>query len=604
MCGVFGMSTGYGYNSEQDLNFLRLALQHRGPDDWNISKLGQMTMGHCRLAIQDPENSAQPMRSRSEKSVISYNGEIYNLDFLREKMPGFVWRTNGDTELLIELLEQFGIQVLNEVEGMFAIAFYRLDSNELFLARDQIGEKPLYYRVDKSGEIAFSSEANSLAAIGGYSPKIDSISLRHFLKYMYVPADRTIYDEVKTVLPGGYIKWSQFGVSIERYVSFKAGIENGSELLTPNKLRELIASSVEKTLISDVGVGVMLSGGLDSSIVGFEAAKHLKKMHTYSVVFDEKDDDAIYSRMMADKLESVHEEIFIDQKNIDLVIQRTLSVLPQPFGDNSIIPTYLLAKAAGKKVKVLLSGDGADELFAGYQYYNKYVSLNRNPFTLSRYQFRNSRLALVRHLPTKNLHEYAELAAESRIETGMIDPIDAWNSDISLLTDSEINLLTGMNTHVIKLPYTDPGGYLGRGTILLADQFSYLPGDILFKSDLGGMLASVEIRAPFLSKEIVSASRRSSELHHSKRKELLKKAYKNQLPQAILERKKQGFGAPIERWLNSEKMKVLLNDLLSNPNSKIYNFLEFRETQKAVSKNSLIRWNIMSLAIWLEANDC
>jgi asparagine synthase (glutamine-hydrolysing) len=604
MCGVFGMSMGYHGNPQSDLNFLKLALEHRGPDDWNIEILGGIGIGHCRLAIQDPTNSSQPMRSQSGKSLISYNGEIYNLNFLREKLPGFTWKTNGDTELVLELIEKFGIKILSEIEGMFAIAFFSVDSNELFLARDQMGEKPLYYRFDKKGEIAFSSEANSLATVGGHSPKIDLVSLRHYLKYMYIPADRSIYNEIKTVIPGSFIKWNKLGFSMGRYVDFNPQLEHHSEPLNPSHLRAMISSSVQKTLVADVGIGVMLSGGMDSSIVAFEATSHLGKINTYSVVFDDNDGDAIYSRMMANELQSSHNEIRLDEMNIDSIVYETLSKLPQPFGDNSIIPTYLLAKEAGKNVKVLLSGDGADELFAGYRYFNKYVSLKRDPFTLSRYQFRKNRLEIARHLPTKKLHEYSELFAESRIQTGRLNPFEAWNVDISLLTDSEIDLLTGVGPSVTKHPYSDPGEYRGRGSILVADQLSYLPGDILVKSDLGGMLASVEIRAPFLSKEIVSASRLASELHYFKRKELLKKAYWKRLPQSILERRKQGFGAPIEKWLNSENMKILSGDLLANQKSKIYGFLDYTETQKLVGKNSLIQWNLMSLAIWMESNNC
>ena len=602
MCGVFGMSEGFSVNISEDLDALRINLKHRGPDGSGLLFLEGLGLGHCLLAIRDPGNSPQPMFSKSGKHVISYNGEIYNLEFLKSKLPGFNWRTSGDTELLVELLEHFGPSILAEIEGMFAIAIWSIETNRLILARDRMGEKPLYFNLTKSGQVAFASEVHALANLGSSKPKLNIAALRHYLKYMYIPVTASIYEGINPVLPGQYLIWDKDSFSAHDYYSLDVNEFGKSEIASGRDLKTKIANAVRGTLISDVGIGVMLSGGLDSSIVALEASRFNKKIDTYCIAFQNSSEDAVHAKIMASRINSRHSELYFPDNQLADITFRVLGKAHQPFGDNSLIPTFLLANEASKNVKVLLSGDGADELFSGYRYYDKYVNKNLDfPYQVAK-SLNTARRLLARKIPTKRLHEINEGKTRLDIAAGRLNGYEAWNQDLSLLTDLEVDSLIGSGPLICKSTVQSLTPYDGMRSILLADQGSYLPGDILTKSDIGGMLASVELRAPFLSKEVVTHARNLTDKTLGTNKKILRQIYKLEIPSEILGRKKQGFGAPVGRWLATPSFNELSSSMLLNHNSQIYSYLEFNSVRKIIKKSPIVHWNILSLAIWLEEN--
>jgi asparagine synthase (glutamine-hydrolysing) len=602
MCGIFGMSEGFSVNISGDLDALRMNLKHRGPDGSGLLFLEGLGLGHCLLAIRDPGNSPQPMFSKSGRHVISYNGEIYNLEFLKSKLPGFNWRTSGDTELLVELLEHFGPSILGEIEGMFAIAIWNIETRCLILARDRMGEKPLYFNLTKSGQIAFASEVYALANLGSSKPKLNIGALRHYLKYMYIPVTASIYEGIDPVLPGQYLIWDKDSFSAHEYHSQDVNEYSKSEIASGRDLKNKIANAVRGTLVSDVGIGVMLSGGLDSSIIALEASRSIKKIDTYCVAFQNSSEDAVHAKIMASRINSRHTELYFPDNELADVTFQVLSKAHQPFGDNSLIPTFLLANEANKNVKVLLSGDGADELFSGYRYYDKYAKRNFNFSYQTTKSLNTLRRLLAQQIPTKKLYEINEEKTRLDIAAGKLNWWEAWNQDLSLLTDLEVDVLIGSGPLICKSTIQSPNPYDGMSSILLADQASYLPGDILTKSDIGGMLASVELRAPFLSKEVVAHARNLTAKTLGTNKKILRQIYKLEIPPEILSRKKQGFGAPVGRWLATPSFTELSSSILLNHNSQIYFYLQFNSVREIIKKSPIVHWNILSLAIWLEEN--
>lgn len=594
MCGICGSTS-----ASVDLQSALKEMSHRGPDGMGTCTVKGVTFGHVLLAIQDPGNASQPMKSSSGKTYLTYNGEVYNHLELRSELPGFPWKTSSDSETILELLEKFGSQVASKFRGMYAIAFWDTQSGNLHLMRDYYGEKPLFYFIEKSGAIHFSSEVRNLALICEEKPQFSLQSISHYLKYLYFDPINSIYTGIESIPPGTEL------VVQGNVTRLKTIHETSPPLhaIDSSDLRKAVNIAVQRTLLSDVPIGVMLSGGIDSTIIASSASDMQPGISTFTLRRSLDDDDARFARIAAQKYGTNHHEIEIDKSTLHNDIYNVLAKASQPFADTSLIPTYLLSKYASEFVKVLISGDGADELFGGYTQYEMYRTAEIGNQTLPEHIYKYLKFKISRRTRSKNVWKYyfeSNLAAlESRRRTFK----QQWDKDSEILSDRQIRRILQTKFSTNKHYESHLGHVDNLLGILDLDLKSYLPADILFKSDTAGMLASVEIRAPFLDLDVRNVRDALDPALLGNKKRALVDAFRSDLPPEIISRKKLGFGAPVDDWFSLPKVKNMAEDVIQDKSNGIYNFMNFREVQRAIGfGGNLVKWEILSLAIWVKEN--
>jgi len=599
MCGIFGL-TGVSAENSITTNLVIDLLELRGPDDSGVVTLGDITLGHTRLAIQDAEFGIQPMQSNSGVSTLVFNGEIYNHFELRELLPSQKWRTESDTETVVELIEAFGPEIINKFIGMFAFGIWNNRKLELVLGRDRFGEKPLYYWLEDD-EFVFCSDPRGISLLLNKSTQLAVNEMPYFLKYGYIRSEESTFSRVQMLKPGQILNWSKQEHHITYMQSSKA--KRSSKEFELVELRSQLEIAVERTLLADGKVGVMLSGGLDSSIIAALAAKSCEQIPTYTVSLTKDSEDAKFANSLAKQLKTNHHEIQINAEGLAENIESMLSNLPQPFADSAIIPTYILSKLASQDVKVLLTGDGADEIFAGYGYYEKYRKVGGRTTVKYGSYLKQFRYELSKNSRSKKVNRNREEFRESLLTSGRSSPLDSWSQDLAAFTDSELNRI--FKSHCGPIPK----GTLGTSErnvdfwdVLNADRESYLAGDILRKSDMGGMLASVEIRSPYLDKELIEYLSESVIEPSDLNKGILYRSCEDLIPKEIIQRKKQGFGAPLDIWLTYPAVGKLISGILMNPKSKIYQYFDYEKSLIVVNKSNLKKWNFFALALWLEKN--
>jgi len=597
MCGIFGAS-GSLLPDRNHLDSALELLENRGPDDKGSFSSTSVTLGHTRLAIQDVAHGAQPMFSFSKQHVIVFNGEIYNHFELRKLLPMHTWRTKSDTETLVELFERFGVDVTEKLIGMYAFAVWNFNDSELTLARDVWGEKPLYYSLI-GGNLAFCSDPRGIHKLPHGENKIEAKELHYFLKYGYVNSTSSTYSSVSMLLPGQILKFQNSAMTLseqklENRRDAKATFDGGI-------LRSKLKLATERTLLADQKVGVMLSGGLDSSIIATLAIESFGSLPTFTVSLTKDSEDAKYARELALRINSEHHEIQINPSQLAEQIEEVLSALPQPFGDTAILPTYILSKIARPEVKVLLSGDGADEVFAGYGYYDKYRELRIGKTTKTDSFFKQFRYELSKNSRSKRVNKNREEFKKSLLTSGRATPEFSWHQDLAAFSDSELDKMGKLNTQKIeKGIFGSSGRNSAFWDVIRADRQSYLAGDILRKSDMGGMLASVEIRSPFLDKELTDYILTSSISEKNLNKEILYQSCADIIPLEIYKRRKQGFGVPLDQWFVNPQVDKLVSSTLSKPSSKVYDFFDFEISNSVIRASNLKKWNFFVLAYWLE----
>jgi asparagine synthase (glutamine-hydrolysing) len=597
MCGICGSANTLG-SSPKNLDESVRLLVNRGPDDHGIYMDNQVSLGHTRLAIQDCANAQQPMISFSGLHVIVFNGEIYNHFNLRTLVPDHNWKTRSDTETVLELFELFGQEIFNKFVGMYAFGIWSKELNQLTLARDVKGEKPLFYSVSDEG-ITFASEAKVVASILEIDQKVNSNTFPYFLKYGYLNPKESFINEVIPVLPGEVISWAAGKRLIDLENSKKKVKDDYFE--KAESVSKLIEKAVHRTLLADDRVGIMLSGGIDSSIIAALASEACQGLPTFTFVLNKNSLDAKYARLVARKIKSEHYEVTLDQSEIAEEIERVITKLPQPVADSAVIPTNLLSEFARTKVKVLLSGDGADEIFAGYGYYEKYKNLNKTSKIES--YAREGIFNLLKKSRYKKINILRDEFRRSKITSERTSYQESWNEDLAAFTDSELGKMLGIKN------FEEPKGLLnyngskpGFWDVLSADREYYLTGNILRKSDLGGMLASVEIRAPYLDRDLNRYLMENISDPNLLSKKILYDSFPNLIPKVVYERKKQGFGAPLDEWFANESVSKLVNSVLMNQKSIIYKHFDFEKSARYIKKSNLKKWNFFVLALWLKNN--
>lgn len=566
MCGICGwVSLGGPAPSPETLPRMVARLRHRGPDKQDHVSLEQAGLGIARLAINDVAGGHQPYYNEDRGLVAVFNGEIYNFRELRADLEarGHRFRSRTDGEVIVHLYEEYGEDFVQRLNGMFAIALW--DGRELRLYRDRLGIKPLY--TAESGQVLyFASELKSLLEVEGLSRRLDHSALRSYLSLEYVPSPFSIFAGIKKLPQAHLLRAGSDGIRQRRYWSFPPLVPRGGSLEGwTSRLGELLSDSVRLRLAADVPVGVFLSGGLDSStLTSLMCRHHDKPVHTFSVGFPQKSfDETAFSQAVASRLGTVHHHQTLDAQTTLAALDPLAQSLDEPLADPAVIPTFLLSRFARERVTVALSGEGADELLAGYPTYFAHQlaePLRGLPAGFWRLmsslvgRLRPSREYLSFDFKLKKFVSGMGLPAVERHLTWM--GAFPWTGDSGVLVQPAAHALAPET-----LPL--PTGTVERAQAL--DFHTYLVDDLLVKLDRASMLVSLEGRVPFLDHRLVEAMA-SLPTRHKLRfldaKRVLKRVEGDRLPPQVLQRKKKGFGVPLSDWFRGP-LRPLLQDYLS-----------------------------------------
>lgn len=598
MCGIAGIVRFDGGSiEEQRLRRMAAVLTHRGPDGGGIHVAGSVGFAHRRLAIIDPVGGQQPLVDRESNMAITYNGEVYNYIEIKSEIGGSGFATDCDTEVVLRAWRCWGPEALARFRGMFAFAVHDPRQNKVFLVRDRLGIKPLYYRLSPSGLI-FASEITAIA-VDQAGLEVDPEALSLYLRYGYVPAPRSIYKSVFKLEPGHYLTIDLARGVIEktRYWQIDTTTRQVKESAAVEELDELLRETIRLYVRSDVRFGAFLSGGVDSSLVTALMTEALGGgVRTFSIGFD----DTLYSELphakeAADRLRTVHHQEVLTPSMSPAFLEQLAGRFGEPFSDSSALPTWLVSQVAARDVKMVLSGDGGDELFAGYSSYPA-VELAR----------KNSTLAPIYQAVSKFAGQ-TRLGAYAAARSGTW--LDEHHRRRDTFDDADRMRLTGAATP----EWPDrPGRAVDPVTWCQErDVATYLPDDILTKVDRMSMTHSLEVRVPLLDHKIVEFAfslpldlRMRADKGGFIGKYLLKRAAERFFPRAFLDRPKWGFGIPLQNWLEGP-LKPLVHDLLDNNAKFAGDHLDALQVQRVVREFYAGRtervgqvWALLSLELW------
>jgi asparagine synthase (glutamine-hydrolysing) len=571
MCGIAGVLNPTSVLDEDVLQRMNDCLAHRGPDDAGIHVDEPVALTHRRLSIIDPESGQQPMFNEDRTVAVVFNGEIYNHRDLRETLSGHTFRTDADTEVLVHLYEEHGPEFVEKLDGMFAFALWDADSERLVLARDRMGIKPLVLARD-GNRLAFASELPALFEpdidLGG----LDRAALGTYFCLGFVPAPRTAFRNVTKLRPGelAVIEHEDGGrgegsLSVDRRRYYRPTIEprNPSLDTAATELRERVERAVERRLMSDVPLGAFLSGGLDSSIVvGTMADLIDEPVRTFTIGFDEdRFDESWAAREVAEYHDTDHHEYTVTPADVRETIPGVLDRLGEPFADPSLVPTSVVARETARDVTVALSGDGADELFAGYSKYrgehlSTYYRALPGPV-------RGAVDRLLGAAPVDRTTRVGELGRQAqKFRRGSEpDPVARHLAWLRIADEDAARAVAPLDPERhgredLKDAHRDARRMLPNrdefARMLAVDTRFGLPNQMLHKVDLAGMYSSLEVRVPFLGREVVEYALSlptSHKINAREQKRVLRHAFDDVLPPAILNRGKQGFDMPIGEWL-------------------------------------------------------
>jgi asparagine synthase (glutamine-hydrolysing) len=638
MCGITGWikldQNDNSPNAEAVLHAMCKRIVHRGPDSEGLWSDDRVALGMRRLSIIDLKTGDQPVFNEDRSVIAMQNGELYNYREVRADLErrGHKFTTRTDTEIIPHLYEEYGDAFVEHINGMFAIALWDSRAKKLILARDRFGEKPLYYGVF-DGKLIYASEPKSILAHPAVKAELDLNALRHYLSFDYVPAPMSIYKGISK-LPAAHVlivdngevrtrkywdlDWSKSNGAVPAETQRRGG-DTASLSSRAAELRELLSDAVRMRLVSDVPLGILLSGGIDSSTVAAFATQHAtERVKTFSIGFEEDSfDESKYARLVAKHLGTEHFEDRLSAEKAGDLISEIGGWLDEPLSDGSLIPTYLLARFVRQHVTVALGGDGGDELFAGYPMYLAHkVAAYYN--AIPRFVRRGVIAPVVNALPTSTKNMSFDYKAKRFVRAAELDTVSrhhTWFGSFSV--DQQNELLTQD-----VLGRTDGDIYRGaRETINRiatsneieqmqhVDIKFYLGEDILTKVDRAAMAVSLETRAPFLDPRVgqfAASIPVNYKLRGGKGKFILKQAVKDLLPNEILNRPKKGFGIPIAQWLKG-RLNPLLHDMLASERLKsegtfnpeyVQGLINEHETGEASHHKEL--WTLLVFELWRE----
>jgi asparagine synthase (glutamine-hydrolysing) len=632
MCGITGAvwTDPDKALSRETLERMIAVLRHRGPDDSGgyaadlqhrsiHEAVPGVALGHQRLSIIDVAGGHQPLSNEDGTVWVVFNGEIYNFAQLRRRLEGcgHSFRTASDTECIVHLYEEEGLEFVGQLDGMFGLALWDARRRRLVLARDRLGEKPLVYR-EEPGRLLFASELKSLLEVRDVPRRIDPQALDEYLTYQYVPHPHTIFQGIAKLSPGHRAVYCDGRLDVQPYwqPDFHAE-DRRPQADYVAELRELLKASVAMRLQSDVPLGAFLSGGIDSSIVvGLMRQLNAGPVRTFSIGFPVKEfDETHYARLVARHFQTVHEEFQVQPDAME-ILPRLVWHYDEPFADSSAVPTWYVSQMTRQHVTVALTGDGGDELFGGYPRYRAVwlaSQLDRLPGWVRRLLSGGwwQRLPSGRRQKStsRRLKRFLEFAEES--------PARRYLEWIAIFNEARRGRLY-TREFLASLPDTDPIWFLGSGlsraagrdpvtAFSLADLLTYLPGDLMTKVDIASMAHGLECRAPFLDHHVVELAARMPgewKFRRGQGKRILRAAFGSMLPGPILQRSKMGFGVPLAHWFR-DSLKAMAQEILLDPSTLGRGYFYpavvkqlWDEHQSGRFDHSYRLWTLLILELW------
>ena len=617
MCGIAGFVANEKLGMQPQaasrvLEEMCRVIRHRGPDDQGTVVKGPAALGMRRLSIIDLAGGHQPMSGENDDVTIVFNGEIYNFQELQPLLEkhGHKFKTRSDTEAIVHAYEEFGVKCVDLLRGMFVFAIWDERQHKLFVARDRAGKKPLYYTITPQQTLVFGSEIKSLLEHPEVEREISTDAVDAYLTLGYVPDPLTIFRNVHKLPPGHYLTFAKGRLDVQPYWDFEFAPEvSEREEDYLEELRRLLDESVKLRLISDVPLGAFLSGGIDSSTVVALMARHMgQPVKTFSIGFHEDSYNELqYARLTAEKFGTDHHEFFVTPEICD-VVDDLVWHFDEPFADSSAIPTYVVSKLARQHVTVALSGDGGDELFGGYTRY--VVERKRRMF---------GRLpGVVRRGMMEPLSRRLSHGAKGRnfLHNVSLEPIDRYLDSMSVFSELNRELLytsdfksSLTDRTYVRSMFRDLASRVDtpnpNDKLLYLDSKTYLPGDILTKVDRMSMAASLETRAPLLDHKLIEFVTRipgSLKLARNETKYLLKRAVKDLIPTEILNRPKQGFGVPVQEWINDQLKDRIRNTLTASLQRGYFDSSYVRllldEHERGRRDHSMAVWALFMFELW------
>jgi len=612
MCGICGIL--FKKNPEENLiKILNDSISHRGPNDEGYFEDGYVYLGHKRLSIIDLKNGHQPMTDYTGRYVIVYNGELYNYNDLRSRLINdynITFKTNSDTEVLINYFSIFGLDSFSQFQGMFAVAIYDKKEKKIILFRDYFGIKPLCYYINKDF-VAFSSEIQSFKKLPNFNEPICTSSIDKYLQFQFIPAPYSIFKNVYKLMPGSYLIINSDGSYSEQKKFFTPEFNINPEISFENSLKLVensISNSVESHMVSDVEFGALLSGGVDSSLIVHYMSKHSsKKFKTFNIGFKNTNfDESKYANFIADKYKTDHYSEIVDVKLLD-DLSLIINHFGEPFGDSSAIPTYYVSKVASKYVPVVLSGDGGDEFFAGYNTYIKWIR------TLSGISERVDNFNVFKKLIFKSLQSIGVKKYKFNIKEPSpklwLEIINYFNNETrkNIWNEEYYNKL--VNNNDIDLLYENYKNESNINKVQGIDLNFYLPNDILNKIDISSMISSLESRTPIIDINVWKIASTIPEKYNLVRKNdnyigkfLLKTIASKYFNNNFAFRKKTGFSIPVIDWLYNFESKKPLIYILKDKNCLIYNLFDFENVNRYIERLNPKVWLLFYLEFWLREN--
>ncbi|AGP78720.1 asparagine synthase [Alteromonas mediterranea 615] len=625
MCGIIGTLNFRGAVLANKLEEMRDTMPYRGPDDngvW-ISEDGLCGLGHLRLSILDPTPAGhQPRIESSGRFVISYNGEVYNYIEIREELEakGYTFETGTDTEVILSAYVEWGQACLQRFNGMFAIAIFDNETKSLFLARDRLGIKPLYYFLDRE-QFIFSSEPKAILKGLDSIPEINVALIDDYMSFGYIPGENTLHSGIKRLMPGHYATLKDGELSVVQWwdLSFDNQQDNGFEACIQESKR-LLESAIDLRLRSDVPLGIFLSGGIDSSaVVGLLADKVKEPLKTFSIAYDfgKNFDETQYARMVAEKFGTDHHELKITPQQFADFIPEYIHLMDEPVTEAAAISLFFVSKLAKEKVTVALSGEGSDEIFAGYDLY-QYMNV------LEKYRgiVGQKGSEIFANVSNKVLGKSHKLSKYLNMAT---QPLEKRYKGMSTYPDAEKEALyrDDFKLEVDKEKLRTNHGEFSRNLftknlnndqlskMLYFDTKTWLVDDLLIKADRMSMGTSIELRVPFLDYRLVEFAASIPSKYKIKNREgkyVLKKMMEGILPDEIIYRKKMGFPTPLKMMFQKE-LKDYAHSLLLSNDTKLHKFFKIERIRQLVEEHNANKydhhktlWQLVVLEEWLRKN--
>ena len=607
MCGI----VGFNWEDRNLVKQMADLMHHRGPDDSGCYTDKNISLAHRRLSILDlSKKGRQPMLNEDGTLCISYNGEVYNYVEIRKELEnkGYRFISDTDTEVILKAYQEYGKDCLAKFNGMFAFAIWDSSKNELFLARDRIGIKPLFYYYS-SGRFIFSSSLRPIFLADKVKKKIDFHILNNYLAFGYSNSNDTIFEGIKRLPPGYYVLFKNGKILINKYWDVRVDIVNKPGEYFLNKARELLNDSVRKRLISDVPLGIYLSGGLDSSSIAGIASKFSDKINTFSVGFGEDFENELkYAKMVALELNTIHHELHVESDKI-YDLKEIMRFADEPIADLAMVPVYLMSKNTKKDATVVLTGEGNDEIWGGYSHFYRHNKYRNSGRLFPKPLFRLALNTLSKIIADPNLKYRFSYVSKLRSEDSEYITFNRVFNDFERrqLLRNKSDFVEVSKENISPRDCFKSGSFMNK--MLLADVSSLLVNSYLVKTDRMTMANSVEARVPLLDHRIVELSFQITDkikFDGNDEKHFFKKIVKDVVPKEILHREKRGFMVPTHVWqkkLGSAYFgKIMENSLMIkkgvlNPDY-IDKLVRLTSSQSMVGANKL--WTLVLLELWLQ----